>query len=630
MQSQWAIDYNGGMLRLSVLLLSTILSSNVGSQIRFGSFQNPYQSCIVDICATPSEFLPLLNRQRDGRLVTPPRNTDLLQEARERLSRIIQDYFALSSRNTFDERWIQDISDAIFRMKKEGVPDGVKTLPLELFFSDIGLALRHQKKAIDGKSYIDRSFVSNLNELERARFSFLANRLDSYLSDRERYADVLHTNHKIFFATRYPHRQSIHDAIGQHLRRLTEMIEEAKRISLAPHNLSEVDLHLFNRRFSEGRLSPQELSMLLEEDSTFNLLAIALEYRERYHDSLLNELKAKVHSWLADKSEDAIASSLSRTVDNAPAQKHAEDICLGELEENFFSLPYPHQKDSLKNTAEQAREDFFRNLDIFEGLSQNSKNTVEAAMQNSVFLLPLTFAEWTGIVFEHLDYFTRSLRESGKSITRNFNAEEYAFSLASLYIPRGEYSTMANGTQKSKISQLCQRFKRGAIDSGILPLSNSIRLTYLVAQMAPPNQKGIVFHEMAHGLHRFLEDSESLDEHTKTSYNDLKRCLMGTHTQMNTSNSGREYFSEDFADLIATKMLPPKTTPRFCHYLSYSKRRRIYLNHNLSNQEEDDPHSSPLFRLLRAHLGSFETIPVSCQTPLRRDGVFSFPPYCHF
>ena len=454
-------DPSGNITMMFVpILVSAFFPISIIGQLRFGSPENLYNSCIVDICGRPPDFISLFDRQDTGEFLFPPRDARLLEEARVWLSHKIRNYFELPSWNTFDHRQLENMLDATLRIKRDGIDEHVKEIPLEIFFVDVMIVMGNHRKRQDGTIFIDRTFLKSIDDNNRKeRFAYLAEEVESYYEDRDKHKDILHANHKVFFATRYPDITDTREAIGHHLQRLSDTAERAKRVSLATYNLVKVDLELFSRRFAEGRLSIQELYMLLEEDATLNLLSIVLDYRDRYHDSLREELRERMGAWITESSEQRLRTALS-TLDSQwiSAGEYAEKACLDELEKNFSSLPHPYQKASLRSVAEEAKTEFLEQLDIFVGLSAASRQTIRHDLQNTTILLPLTFAEWVGIVFEHIDYFTKALKENREHVERNFSTEEYAIStiVLNLYTLGGRRAQGA----KSTLSTLCQRFRK--------------------------------------------------------------------------------------------------------------------------------------------------------------------------
>jgi hypothetical protein len=77
-----------------------------------------------------------------------------------------------------------------------------------------------------------------------------------------------------------------------------------------------------------------------------------------------------------------------------------------------------------------------------------------------------------------------------------------------------------------------------------------------------------------------------------------------------------QYESEDWADLISTRTDP--NAFKFACFVTLQSASNNYANLSLKNLVQQDPHSSPLFRLLHMHYQTSGETPKICQVALAK------------
>ena len=122
---------------------------------------------------------------------------------------------------------------------------------------------------------------------------------------------------------------------------------------------------------------------------------------------------------------------------------------------------------------------------------------------------------------------------------------------------------------------------------------------------------GIIGHEFGHVIYRTLNKTEEFS-HEKTRFQAMVRCLQNKHPRQN-GKLDKRYTEEDFADTIGG--LSNKYNMA-CGLLT--QENNVYTNLTLTNQNENDTHSSPLFRTLNVHHQQHGSLPSSCHKALER------------
>lgn len=197
---------------------------------------------------------------------------------------------------------------------------------------------------------------------------------------------------------------------------------------------------------------------------------------------------------------------------------------------------------------------------------------------------------------------------------------------------------------KGDLEKICLHMEQEEFSDAMITLFENVMLAPTLAYGSVDTQKAIIFHELGHNLEKYFRDGglgpESIQGfnrvyaclnsiHPEGTFKDITRSISGTIT---VTTKEPVYFTEDFADFIASKLNP--AINKDCDYLSFSYESGHYQtinadNVDLVNHNAEDAHSSESFRVLRGALDSKGLLPLSCNEVLH-SMKYNQVPSCSF
>tara|TARA_B100001248_G_scaffold262641_1_gene260319 strand:+ start:1150 stop:3051 length:1902 start_codon:yes stop_codon:yes gene_type:complete len=173
----------------------------------------------------------------------------------------------------------------------------------------------------------------------------------------------------------------------------------------------------------------------------------------------------------------------------------------------------------------------------------------------------------------------------------------------------------------SSIKDYCEDITTNIIPDSALGKSSRFLIGPMTIRF-PQEARGIIFHEMGHLLNYHFEHGK-VSETTKKKVNKVNACLKNNHSYLSeqeksslTTKDGFLYQSEDFADLIAAKTTQLNTS---CYARKHIETNG-YEKLDLRNHDEEDTHSSKIYRLLHMQYLQQGEIPEVCDLALEQRG----------
>jgi hypothetical protein len=659
--------------------IETIISNNLDPKskdcIPTTSNKNTYQQCLSDICGNYPEFESVMDEfDKDNLAMALSGNAARPNE--EIIIDKIEEYFDLKNYNILDSPGVEKKIKAIIKKaKKSGFPNSGGILAVA--FSNVDLiTLISSLIAEEGKPHkVNRSVFKDFPLKEKNRLNVMADKIDHFYNEPNR--DLREISPIRYLKKKYPKTKTGKEAVAKYLSWLITTESHTKKdfSDLIP---LEIDLIQIKSNFENDRLTHIELKLLLELEDSIKVISLLQEYKNQFGKEISKEKVKEVNAWIVNQSEDDLIDIARESFDESEGTdkdqaqiEYAQLICASQARQNMDLLPTENQIKELTKVVENSKLDFVKNLKNFPTFSTSSLNFLTENIKDLNFVIPYSDKKWEEILLGNLNHRIKELKRTFSTSTVNKyirdllplsfyleihpeisnptfttegeEEEEISFSEEELSIMEefgedasfpedeidDEFVSLAESS--SAISQLCMDLEQTPFSDRTMTAFGNIMLSYTLVRGNENYQRGTIYHEMSHNLMALLDQESKLSPETLKAYKKAKNCLGNIHNDTKKSDIGK-YYSEDFADYVAVKMLPNTTRPIDCELLTFSLENNEYTNNNIQSLEVHghSPHSSELFRVLRAQVDANKKLPKSCNKALETDGIFHFPKSCKF
>lgn len=387
--------------------------------------------------------------------------------------------------------------------------------------------------------------------------------------------------------------------------RLKSLVDDFDKMDEA-----EVDIFLINLSFLENQIADYSSSSSLKiqrpscDRSPFCTNALTKLIKDskliatiegakkeildsRNQNRILNQCKAK------------IVSKLSVISDRKDAEKLVEDV-KKDISKNVFSKFSAHSRKLL--------EDYFQNK-----IAISNKSAFIAFGGSSPF--------------ERLKYWTES---SLKNDYESFPLTEEA-ALTNAF-------ALSDGINDVNDSEICSpKFEANIYDSylsydSIKNMSDGVKKA--VAKLPPKDHifispftchhelrgRSVVAHELGHAINHIF-GTRKLSEESAKLYKKIRQCSTDNYVNFtpdrtfSAQKNDGEKTEEDTADLLAYMAYPESGDLFSCAFIRPAINNKAYDELSFDN-EDGDPHSTPLYRLIMEAVNKKRTLPVSCERAL--------------
>ncbi len=296
--------------------------------------------------------------------------------------------------------------------------------------------------------------------------------------------------------------------------------------------------------------------------------------------------------------------------DEARTKKENEDGlagCMGVYRRNMKVLPNAQQAKALKDSVQEVKNR------VAQGwapkYSVQTQKGIEDYLKKVDFVLPLSKDEFQEGFKEKLRLKLLAKQRDSKLEIRNFSTLALIFLVTEfnkeiVAIAKPE-SAAAKDMSSNEYLKMCDREKVKTLSDANYTLLGKIRLSYTSAQ-ALDLGKGVIAHELGHGISRIFRDKKASD-HSSKKHAEFIKCLGGLH-----SKNGEHYHEEDYADWVAGNV----TSVNMACIFPQNYRSSGSL---LENVDESDPHSDDFFRLLHIESLQRAKLPKACNKVLARE-----------
>lgn len=280
-------------------------------------------------------------------------------------------------------------------------------------------------------------------------------------------------------------------------------------------------------------------------------------------------------------------------------------------------LPTTKELEKAKVDSKAYLDDFFKSFK--KEFSEESTLDI----QKEVGSLHINYSESKK---DYLDKIKKWL-EARKGILRDFKklSESENKEKGEEIIGRGLLQDLMMGSSASSgQTEFVEKLGVNPIPDLYLGAYNGIKMGPLAVKDFSNKGKQILAHELGHHVGHFME-KHRLSNPTTLKFKDTRECLAKSHGEesldkvkmkLSTNDKTRinwtenMYSEEDFADWIAAKASDSNMACLFVKNLKLDDPSIDYFK----NSNEEDPHSSAVFRLLNIELNKTGSLPDSCQT----------------
>ncbi|HXH74992.1 MAG TPA: hypothetical protein VNJ08_08505 [Bacteriovoracaceae bacterium] len=602
--------------------------------------KNKYQACLVEICGDRPKFISVLDRYKSKVMslyLQGPKPDVFEQDLAHKINAI----YDLELADTKDEEKLKKkLAEEISKFKKTGAGSMSPDASIMLTFFD-GLPA-FQTIAADektGEMSVDKAFLPSVDPKKRKRFEHLVNKMNALFGNS--IWKLKFYSPQAFLKKKYSKAKSEAEALELYLKSLVEINDRLKQVMPVGLDVG-IDIPLLQSKLKNNQLSQAELLMIMSEGTSLEMYSLIMDHGKMFQKEIVQEVSLDINTWLKGHSDkeafDLISSKMEKSSDEKEKlqadKKAALEGCADIYRRNMATLPNDTEIKGLTKVIANSKSEFVSGLDKLRGLSAPSKKDIVASVEDIVFQPPFSAEKLQEIIFENLNNKIK-IKQKESTFINVTNMVRF--------VPFFTYLTMHPEFSEDKeeelkegevaapgeVLELCQQLEQAPFSDATMTAFGNISISFTLAQGSETYQKGVIYHELAHNLERMFDESEGLSTSSKESYGKAKTCLMGIHTYQSKEPT-EKYYSEDFADFIAMKMLPPNTASPDCEYLSHSDETKQYTESTLKNSSEHDSHSSLLFRTLRASVDNSGTIPTSCSEALKNDGNEKLAEGCHF
>lgn len=604
------------------------------------SKKNPYQECIVSICGDPKEYTTLLDSY-----ISVIESTDVsADKSRKEIEAVINGFYDLEKEQySFDqEGQMKDIVDRV--LKNIDVVKAGKQLNIIPFIQVSEMT----------------SDIVQYNE-EKEEYEILEDKMEKYsdlINDKDRIKKITRDYHNVIlnlisqlqYSAINPlatlagiskkNDLSEQDKIIDVINQMKEKMSEINKV--LPE---EVSTNLYQEKDLDVLIEKAKNKTILEVDiksliTKYQYMEIYLIYTREIENNLeyYNKMvKDGAKAFLAENNIDEVAQKIielgkKRDIkDKEVTRKDRNEAlskCLNSFDRNIQLVPTQNQLNAFKQEVDKYKINFKQNITQLNGISKDTRSNLGSKLDSLEFGLPFSREDWKKSLESSLKL-ALDKKKNAVKLSNEVSIKELQVLYLLHKVKNPEEENEDDEEETSELGDICDELEQESFGDKTYTGFGKILLSYTMVNAEDYYKEGVIFHEIAHNLEKFLRDTEVSSKKSTDSFNNLTTCLGDVQRSIGVTEC-EHYFSEDFADFIAMKMSFNKDKSDMCEYLRTDKTSHTYTADTVLNEDKDDTHSSTLFRVIRNTIDKLGNAPKSCIDALNSEGIVVVPSSCEY
>lgn len=412
-----------------------------------------------------------------------------------------------------------------------------------------------------------------------------------------------------------------------------------------------IDISSLRQSVESNTLTQLELDMLVNNSTTVEMYELVFEYQEKHEKEIAEDLIVRYKNWVNVNGIEKLKTKIKQSWDKSKKEELAEaevrkkegefarTYCLNKFRANMNLLPEENTISKMQKVVDDAKKFFVNNINNLQGISKASAKTIIPEIQKLTFKLPFSKETYQKMMLQLLDTKIEENKQTNKNLKKNINDKAlYTFASLTAIFPdefsgnddeEKENDDEDRNELQGDVTDLCDQLEQDAFSDATYTGLGQINLSYTLPKGPIDYQKGVIFHEIAHNLESIIR-RKNISEHSQKSFDELKICLGSIHIPIVGEGKKDQYFSEDYADLVANRLLLKGVKPLMCQYMVRDSESNKFAHNSIANESEDDTHSSSLLRVLRHYANQSMDLPESCKTALLKEAQLNTQAYCKY
>jgi hypothetical protein len=601
--------------------------------------QNPYQSCLEQICGDPETFTSALDLWTKDYIELSGKDTEELKKTPvgKILNQKIEEFYKEDPNRLGNEKMRKELLEMANKPLQNMKVSIHGASGFLVAFEGFGI-FNHGKYNEDTDKYeIQESAFVGVLESKRDRLKDLKVKVEDRINSVEQ--QYRYISAQEFMKIKYP-SLDFKSGVLKYIEELS--IIEGQYIKnvggLLPFPL---DLPLIKNKVKTNDISSVELDIMIQEASTVELFGDIFAHQDKFGKEISTEVESKLKDWFQDKSSDELKLLLKNKMTESQKEEVEEDkkrflerdksveVCLDSYHRNAKLFPEKSEIQNLNVTVIDAKKIFIKKVLAMSGLSTESKEHIKARLDAIRFKLPYSKATYKDVLMNSIDGKITNNKKTKNALNNNFDMNSmFTFFTYTVAFPN-EIGVDDEDEEESDgdIAELCQRLEQEAFSDATYTAFGEVKVSYTLATAPKNYQLQVIYHELGHNLDRIFRES-SISDATSKAFKVTESCLGDVQKTISGDGNHTNFFGEDFADWVAAKVETNFTKSADCEYLKFDSDSGQYKNKTIFTDQDGAVHSSTVFRVLRYYVDKNKDLPKECSESLISEGVLGFEKKC--